>query len=70
VRYRARADRARLAATIDHCKQRRIARATLHFLQRHRAFAERPVRFDVALISGPLARPQVDWLADAFDADG
>jgi putative endonuclease len=69
VRYRAAAGFVTAAETIDRIKCRKIARATRHFLQRHRAYAERPVRFDVVALSGSLQKPHIDWIRNAFSGD-
>jgi putative endonuclease len=52
-------------------KQRRLTRAALHFLRRHRLL-ETPCRFDVVAVVWPDAgrAPAVEHLRDAFPATG
>ncbi len=52
-------------------KQRRLTLAALHFLKRYQLL-EQPCRFDVVAIVWPegRARPEVEHLADAFEAVG
>jgi putative endonuclease len=70
VRYRSAAGPVTPAETIDRTKCLKIARTTLHFLQRHRKYADRPVRFDVVALSGSLHSPRIDWIQNAFSGDG
>jgi putative endonuclease len=52
-------------------KQRRITRAALHFLRKHRILDQR-CRFDVVAIVWPDDRrePQIDHIRNAFEAVG
>jgi len=69
VRYRAAAVPATAVETVNRKKCRKIALATLHFLQRYKQSSHRPVRFDVVALSGSLDSPQIEWIRDAFSAD-
>lgn len=69
VRYRQHAGFGGGAASIDRGKRRRLVRAALLFLARHRALADAPCRFDVVEASGDPAAPALTWLRDAFRAD-
>ena len=69
VRYRQHAGYGGGAASIDRHKRRRLVRAALLFLARHRALAEAPCRFDVVEASGDAGAPSLTWLRDAFRAD-
>ena len=60
VRYRSNPRFGSAAESVDRRKQRRLAIAALHYLQRHRL--DRPCRFDVVALGGP----EVVWLRDAF----
>jgi putative endonuclease len=52
------------AETVGTRKQRRLAAAAAHYLQRHRT--RLPCRFDVLAIGN---RDQIDWIRDAFDVE-
>jgi putative endonuclease len=55
--------------TVTAVKQRRIIRATRHFLMCHPAWHARAVRFDVIAIDGiDTPAPVIDWQKNAFDA--
>lgn len=69
VRYRRRTAPVPPAVTVTAAKQRRIARSALHYLQHIDPLDDTPVRFDVIAVSGTTARPGIDWIAGAFDAD-
>jgi putative endonuclease len=69
IRYRRHATFMAPAESITRAKRQRIARTTLHFLQRSAAYRNYPVRFDVVGISGPLAGPSINWIRDAFTAE-
>jgi putative endonuclease len=55
--------------SISLAKRRRIARATLHFIQHNPRYQSQPVRFDVVSLSGPLEDSRIDWIPGAFTAD-
>jgi len=69
IRYRATGRPVEPEDTITAAKRRRIARATLHFMQRHGEWRDAPLRFDVFALSGAPAGPRVRWIRDAFAAD-
>jgi putative endonuclease len=52
--------------SIGFQKRQRIRRAAMKFLQENPALADHPLRFDVIAISGLLEKPQIVWIADAF----
>ncbi len=56
------------ADSITDSKRRRLLRAAAHYLQRHRL--DTPCRFDVIGLTRQGATWQIDWLRDAFSADG
>lgn len=68
VRYREGASHGSAAESVDGAKQRRIVRATQHFLQAHPAHRRRPLRFDVMAVTGSQEPPAVEWIKDAFRA--
>lgn len=47
-------------------KQKRLALATMHLLQRHRELAQHPIRFDVVAITKETENFALDWIRDAF----
>lgn len=47
-------------------KQKRIARTTLHFLQRHETLADQAVRFDLVAVTGKETTRSFEWIRDAF----
>lgn len=53
--------------TVTVAKQRKIVKAAMQWLQRHRAF-ERMIRFDVASVVGRGDAAVVEYLPNAFDA--
>lgn len=56
------------AESVTAKKQRRIAVAAAHYLQRHAAFARLPCRFDVVGVVTGIRPPSVQWIKNAFDA--
>jgi putative endonuclease len=70
VRYRANARSIDPAVTVTAAKQRRILNTARHYLQRHAAFADAPMRFDVVAVTESLDRPRLAWIRDGFDASG
>lgn len=66
VRYRARNDYGRAAATVQRRKQRRIINATRYFLAKYPKYASYAVRFDVV---GVDAKLELDWIENAFYAE-
>ena len=65
VRYRT-SDIEDALLSIGFHKRQRIRRAAMKFLQENPALADYPLRFDVIAISGLLEKPQIVWIADAF----
>lgn len=61
VRYRESSRFGTPAETVDAGKQRRLAAAAAHYLQRHPSVL--PCRFDVVAING---QDQIRWVRDAF----
>ena len=70
VRHRRKNRFASAAESVDIHKQRKLTRAALSFLGRHRQFADCPVRFDVVALD--LLRGgwrSLNWIRDAFRPD-
>lgn len=55
------------SATVSCAKQRKVVRAAMGFLSRHRLW-ERMIRFDVASVVGRGSDAVVEYLPAAFDA--
>lgn len=70
VRYRANDAFGGGLASVDIAKRRKLVHAAQVFLSRHPHLAESPCRFDVVAASGEPGAPKLDWLRDAFRADG
>lgn len=68
VRYRASSRFGDGAMSVDARKQQRLLLAAQLYLQDHPALAGNPCRFDVVHASGEP--PRLQWLRDAFRADG
>ena len=66
VRYRKNNKFGSGAETVDFRKQRKLASAAAHYLQRIPALAKLPCRFDVISISPGNNAPQIQWIKDAF----
>lgn len=68
VRYRRNGSHGLAAETVNRRKQGKIIRAAQQFLQRHPAWSQRPMRFDVVAIQGPGERMALEWIQDAFQS--
>lgn len=67
VRYRRNASFGGAAASVTYPKQQRLLRAAAFWLAQHNAsFDTSSCRFDVLAITGN----QIEWLPDAFNAQG
>lgn len=69
VRQRRSSDFGGALASVDRHKRRRLVRAAQLFLARHPALAQAPCRFDVVALSGEPARPDLEWVRNAFTLD-
>lgn len=58
------------AVSVDARKQRKLVRAAQAFLLAHPQYAQMPCRFDVIESCGDAHAPRLQWLRDAFRADG
>ena len=56
------------AESVDVRKRTRLVAAAEHYLMANRIGDDRPCRFDVVAIDGPLRRARIEWIRDAFDA--
>src|SRR5688572_12093069 len=71
VRARSRSALCSAIESIDTHKRRRIVHATRHLLMRHAGWHTAAIRFDVVAFDAIDApEPQVQWIKNAFDADG
>lgn len=69
IRYRRRSVFGGPIESISPAKQRKIALTTQHFIRRHPAYRNDPVRFDVVGLTGTLRAPDIRWLPGAFTMD-
>ena len=52
-------------------KQRKLARAALFFLGKHKAYRDHTIRFDVVAYDGPTpGEYKLQWIRDAFRPEG
>jgi putative endonuclease len=68
VRLRSRQDYGGGAASVDHRKQLRLLRASLHLLATHPRWSRFPVRFDVMDVKPDGAGFDIQWIQHAFSA--
>lgn len=69
VRARKRHSQGSALESVGIAKQRRIVRATRHYIMCHPRAQSRQIRFDVVAFDGiDTADPQVTWVRNAFDA--
>ncbi|WDS35698.1 YraN family protein [Pseudoxanthomonas sp.] len=69
VRYRASHAFGGGAASVDTAKRRKLIHAAQLFLAQNPQWANSPCRFDVVEAQGDPAKPEINWLRDAFRAD-
>jgi putative endonuclease len=71
VKTRESADAGHPSEAVDAAKQRRLTRAAVTFLKRHRLM-ESPARFDVVAVTWPAGqrRPTIEHFPNAFEAAG
>jgi putative endonuclease len=56
------------AESVTRPKQRRVAAAAAHYLQRHARLAQLACRFDVVGVDTSIEPPGIRWIKSAFDA--
>lgn len=56
------------AESVTGKKQRRVAVAAAHYLQRHASLTRLSCRFDVVGVITGVDPPRVQWIRNAFDA--
>ncbi len=66
VRYRKNADYGEGFETISRTKQRKIITTAKCFIRYKPTLSDRPIRFDVASVSGSIPNLELDWIPDAF----
>jgi putative endonuclease len=66
VRYRKHTSYGGAAGSITLSKQRRIAKAALHYLSHKDIAASTPCRFDVVLLGSSAT--DLEWIVDAFES--
>ena len=70
VRYRRHSDIVDPLSSIDTRKQRKLIRTAQYYLQRQHTVAHLPARFDVVAITEDDAQPKIQWIKNAFEAQG
>lgn len=68
VRYRRSTDYGSGAESVDARKRAKLIATASHWLLTHPVLADSACRFDVVSMSGARAKPDVDWIRDAFSA--
>ena len=58
------------ADSVTAAKQDKLIKTALYYLQQHPKRAKHPVRFDVISISAAEGQMDVEWIKDAFQAEG
>jgi putative endonuclease len=58
------------ADSVHASKQDKLIKTALYYLQQHPKLAKRPVRFDVVSITAIDGQPNIDWIKNAFQAEG
>lgn len=66
VRYRQNSDYGEGFETISRAKQRKIITTAKCFIRYKPSLSDRPIRFDVASVSGITPNLKLDWIPDAF----
>ncbi|MBI1422741.1 MAG: YraN family protein [Gammaproteobacteria bacterium] len=70
VRYRHQPEIVDPLSSIDSRKQLKLIRTARYYLQQHRNHAFAPARFDVIAITDQGEQPQIQWIKNAFEAQG
>lgn len=70
VRYRRNNDYGSAAESVTRNKQQKLLNSAAFYLQKNPAFNNRPARFDIVSITGPLQQANIDinWIENAFTA--
>lgn len=58
------------ADSVTASKQDKLIKTALYYLQQHPKQAKQPVRFDVVSLSTVDERSDIEWIKDAFQAEG
>lgn len=58
------------ADSVTSRKQDKLIKTALYYLQQHPKQAKYPVRFDVISISAADGQTHIEWIKDAFQAEG
>lgn len=70
VRYRRHSDIVDPLSSIDQHKQRKLTRTAHCYLQQQKVHAEASARFDVVAVTGQDEQYQIQWIKNAFEAQG
>lgn len=58
------------ADSVTAVKQDKLMKTALYYLQQHPKQAKHPVRFDVISLSAANGPADIEWIKDAFQAEG
>lgn len=58
------------AETVTRSKQDKLIKAALYYLQQNPTYASWPNRFDVVSIASMTQHPDIEWIKNAFMAEG
>ena len=58
------------ADSVTAAKQDKLIKTALYYLQQHPKQAKYPLRFDVISISAVVNQMNIEWIKDAFQAEG
>lgn len=70
VRFRRHASQVDPLSSINQHKQRKLTRTAQAYLQQNKLHALAPTRFDVVAVTEQNAQYQLEWIKNAFEAQG
>jgi len=70
VRFRRHHHYGSRADTVTAVKQDKLIKTALYYLQQQPKQAKHPVRFDVISLSAANGPADIEWIKDAFQAEG
>lgn len=69
VRHRGRRDYGTALESVDQYKMRKLVKTATLYLQKHKLLYKVSSRFDVVSMHGTLAKPEIEWIKNAFTVD-
>ena len=70
VRYRRHSGVVDPLSSVDQRKQHKLIRTAQYYLQRRTDISLSPARFDVVAITEHATQPDIQWIRNAFEAQG